>query len=752
MIVLDYLIFLVASASVVVAAAVWARRMYPTRPWSRMLAIGVLAVVEVVFVSEVLGTFGLMRRGPMVLAVIIIAATSGLLSRQGADTARVVPVRWPLAPWPTLAVAAVGAGLLAVSLGRPATGLDTLQYHYPLVAHWMDVANLTTPKVFSVGIEPWFYPSNGELLAHWSVVWFHQDFLISLVSWATFGLTGAAVIGLCRRLGVGLVTGLLAALAVLSIPVIWSSQLRSGQVDLLTVAFLLLAVYFGLCWWQSPRLTDAVLAGASAGIAAGAKYVALPSAILLGALFTVVVILAAGRRRIRPATVAKTLAAAGAATLVTGAYFYLRNYWIVGNPLFPGSVAGLPGAWMPLDIDKLNITILDYIVDLYPHPWILTSWLALTWLAGVMAVVGLFAVPLIVWWRRTDLSPVEEQSISAPGELTATQVGASRRSDPGPPPRTAGAGEILVVCWIVPLLLFVSYIVAPTSAGGPMGYPGWFPPNVRYGFPFLAAATVGLVCLAARVAPRLGVWLAAVLVAANALHTGLALVGIIPSAGGLPTTTLVVGLGLGVLATLCAWGVSRLVTRVRLVRERRWTAIWTLAAVAAVSGALAAWMASTDHRYEFFPPEQAVAFSAIRDAEAAQPNGLVVAFSNWPWAWPLYGTHLQNTVLAALDENTAGPGEDQPSPGVGKPFATADQLVAFMREHGVEYFVARDAEPLGSKDELPVSQEDIDRLVDELHVREEVIHPREFQMALSRPDAFTLVAHEGPTYVFRVNP
>lgn len=732
MIVLDYLVFVAAGTAVIAASSMWARRLYPQRPWSRVLALGVLAVVEVVVVSEVLGTFGLMRRVPLTLAVVIIAAATGLLLRGSKGPDAVAPVRWPLPRWPTLLVAAVGTGLLAVCLGRPATGIDTLQYHYPLIAHWLDVGNLTTPKVFSVGIEPWFYPSNGELLQHWAVAWFHQDFLVSLVSWATFGLAGAAIVGICRRLGVSLVTGVIAALAVLSIPVIWGSQLRSGQVDLLAAAFFLLAVYFGLCWWQSPKVTDVALAGVSAGIAAGTKYVALPSAILLGGLFAVVVVIAAGRHRISAVAAAKAIAVAAAGVFVGGAYFYVRNYWIVGNPLFPGAIAGLPGAWMPLDIDKLNITILDYVLALDPHPWILAAWAGLTWVAGILALAAMVVVPVVLWRRRNALTAHDAQPAS-----TA---------------RPAGAGQLLVVCWVVPLLLLASYAVSPTSAGGPMGYPGWFPPNIRYGFPFLATATLGLICVSARLRPRWGFWLAAGIVAANAAHAGLAVLGVLPSGGSLPTATLIGGLAIGTVVTACAYGVTELLRGVRPVWKRRWTTIAALVVVAAASGAVAAWLASTDQRYGFFPREQDVAFDVIREAEATEPGGFTVAFSNWPWAWPLYGTHIQNKVLAALDENTGGPGEDEPSPGVGKPFLDADALAAFMREHDVEYFIARDAQPFGSKDELPVSPQDVDRLVDELDVRDEVINPRDVQFALSRPDVFELVAHDGTTYVFRVVP
>lgn len=729
MIVVDYLLFLLSGVAVLAAAAMWARSLYPDRPWSRVLAMAVLAIGEVVVVSEVLGTFGYLRRGPLTLATIIFAAGTGLFLRSSSGPKAVVPLRWPLGTRPTLAVAAVGAGLLAVSLGRPATGLDTLQYHYPLVAHWLDVGDLLTPKVFSVGIEPWFYPSNGELLQYWTVSWFHQDFLVSLVGWATFGLAAAAVVGICRRLGAGLTTGLLTALAVLSVPMIWGSQLRSGQVDLLAAAFCLVAVFFGICWWQSPRLIDATLGGAALGLAAGTKYVALPAVILLGGLFAVVVVIAARKRRIGGGAAVYAIASAAGAVLVTGVYFYLRNWWVAGNPLFPGEVAGLPGAWMPLDINKLNITILDYILDLNPHPWILGSWVALTWLAGIVAVVAVVGVPIAIWWRRADL---------APGEQTRDT------------PPAAGPGQLFVVCWVVPLLLLAAYVVAPTSAGGPMGYPGWFPPNVRYGFGFIAMATIGAVCVLARIRPRAGAWLAGAIVAGNVLHVALVLLGVLPG-GGLPPSTLAAGLGIGAATTALAWLVAKGIARIALVRARPWFAIVALCVLAAVAGAGAAWIASTDRRFGFFPKAQDIAFDVIQGAEADKPGGLVVAFSNWPWAYPLYGTHLQNTVLAALDENTAGPGEDQPSPGVGKPFATADELVAFMRDHGVEYFVARDAVPLSTEQTTAISREDLDRLVEELDVRDDVINPTDLEFALSRPDVFRLVAQDGSTYVFAVN-
>jgi len=759
-IIFDFVLFVVAALSAIGAANLWARRLYPDRPWSRVLATGVLAILAVVVLSEVVGSFGYLSRGPLTLGAVILFLVSRLTLRYPSRRSY-VPIRWPLGTAATLVAVAFGAGLLAVSLGRPTQNLDTLQYHYPLVAHWLDVGNLTTPKVFAVGIDPWFYPSNGNLLELWSVAWFRADFMVSCVGWLTFGITAAAVVGVVRRLGGRLTTGLATALGFLTVPVVLGSQARSGQVDLLVAGLCAASVYFGLAWWQEQRPADALLAGAAAGLAAGTKYVALPYALAFAALFVVVVVVAARTRRLRRAPAYRAVLLFGVAAATGGAFFYLRNLLVAGNPLFPGPILGLPGAWMPANLDAINKTVLDYVVHLDPHPWIIGSWVVSTWVVGIAALASTVAVPLILLAKRSRLSDGKGQESLAPAEVAATGVAVASRASAGPsvaPTLRGTPGQLLVVGWIVPLLLLAGYVVAPTSAGGPMGYPAWFPPNIRYGFPFILLAFTGLVATVERVSPRATAWFLGAVLAANGAHMALTMVGVLPGGGATPTPTIVAGMAIGTLATAAAFGLALLARRwvlddsgmLRLGREAMWTLLGALAAVAFAAGSMAAWHFATDDRFGFFPDEYDVGFRLVQDLERTHPEGVTFAFSNWPNAYPFWGSRLQNDVIVASDENTAGPGEDEPSPGVGKPLASAEALVDFVDSNHVGYFVAREAAPIQQDGGLDADT--IERLAAELDVRPEVMHPREVAFARSRPDVFEVVAQSGPSWVFRVIP
>lgn len=720
-------LLVVAVASV--AATAWriAGRAYRDRPWARVLAFAVAACTQIVVLSELLGTFGLLRPLPLTLCALLGAVAVSLSLRSDADSARPAPVRWPALPvWATVSVAVLAAGTLAVSLGRPGTGLDTLQYHYPMVVQWMNTGDLTTAKTFAIANFGWYYPANGNLLQFWAMAWTRSDVLVPLVNWLLLGLLGAAAIGTVRRLGGSLRLGVLAALAATTGPVLLGSQLRSGLVDLAATAFIATALYFALTWWTTEgptrqRRTDVVFAGLAAGLAAGTKIVTLPYAVALAAVFAVAVLWRWRRRRRDEPSAGREAGAelvlGGAAFTLTGAYFFVRNLLLVGNPLFPSPFAGQPGGWLPVDVDKLGFSVLDYVVRLQPDPIILAAWPAGMWTGGIVAVAAVFVSPVVLWRLR------------------------GRTGSPG-------TGTLAAFGWAVPAMLGLLYVATPTSAGGPWGLPGLFPSNTRYALPFVCTMLVGTAAVLARARPKLATVTMAVIVVTNFVHIGLLAVGAPLLGGELPGRQLALGFVLGGVAVAVAGGLVVVVLRVlrrrpdpaRTARPLRGVAA-AAGVVAVVAGVAASWIFTTTDRFAFYEPNR-LAFALVRDLEAQGAGPQTIAYAGLERNFPLYGTRFGNTVILAAP---AAPG-----PGTAaRPFEDRDEFVAWTCRVRPQWFVAYDTSPLAQYEAAGLTDDDRRRIADAIDV--ERLTSKEWRWALDTPELFRLDGSSGDEYVFAVD-
>ncbi|MCC7076753.1 MAG: hypothetical protein IT198_06465 [Acidimicrobiia bacterium] len=730
---IDFLILALASALVLVTAARIAVRMYPTRPWSRVLAVGVLAVGEIVVLSQVLGALRLFEPLPMLVTVLGGAVATSLVLRATEDetSAPASSVRWPVGQVMTFVLAAFALGTLAVTLGRPSTGLDTLQYHWPLVAHWVDVGNLTTPKLIGIGHYGWYYPSNLNLVEAWPVLFTGRDLLLPWVNWVWFGFALAATAGLVRRLGGRVTTGVLAGLGVCTVPVVLQSQLRSGQVDLGAAALFAAAAFFLVAFFQDRHSRiDAAMGGVALGLAAGSKLVALPYAAMIGGLFAVCLLVAWRRGRLTARRAWIGLGYAAGLTALTGAFFYVRNLAQTGNPFFPSPVAGLPGAWFPLDVDKIEFTVADYLVRLNLHPWIVGPWLIVMWFAGLLAIAALVAVPLLLVRERhrTRDAAIDDALPLVP--LTDRWVG----------------------CWLLPVLAAAVYLVTPTSAGGPWGFPGLFNPNMRYAIPFVLFAFSGLAATADRQFPRATLWVFGGVTALDVLHVGLLFVGLLPLGGGeLPATTLISGFVLGTVAAGVAFGLAWAVRRFGLerldARQRRRSVpvlVSALGVVAALAGLVAASYFAYTNRFDFVGDDYGVAYDFVREAEGENPDGVRIAYAAFVRTFPLLGSRLQNDVFLAAPR---APGKGV----VARPFRNEAEFLDFMCTSAPDYLVARETSPIDSYEDMDLGLTDDEIAEIKDAVNYDTLLPHEVDWADTNPAVFTEVARDDETAVFRVD-
>jgi hypothetical protein len=349
------------------------------------LATAVLAIAGLLWIAEILGSFGWFEAGPYLFAVIVVGAGLRVLvgSRWGRPSVLLgfspgesaargegrgwgekqdvaAPEGCPHRPSPgtlvALAIAAVAvihfaAGVKA-RLSTGMTGFDSTWYHGPFAAGFFQSGNTWDLHFIAPQFLAWFYPANSEVLHAVGMAAFHRDLLSPLLNLGWF--VGCLIVGWCigRPYRVAPVSLALTAVA-LSVPAL-SDQAGEARNDIVGIFFLLAAVAVALSasavrpgpdgpgtaeiesrvsgtrsgkpvkGGSSLSTGALVVAGLAAGLAAGTKLnFLLPAAVLVVGLALIAP--RGGRWR--------ALAAAGLAALAGGGYWYLRNLVHTGNPL-----------------------------------------------------------------------------------------------------------------------------------------------------------------------------------------------------------------------------------------------------------------------------------------------------------------------------------------------------------------------------------------------------------------------------------
>jgi hypothetical protein len=375
-------------------------------------------------------------------------------------------------------------------------GFDTLWYHMPLAASFVQSASTTGLHFTDPLYLNWFYPANSELVHATGILFYDRDILSPLINMAWLALALLAAWCMGRPYGVAPLS-LLAVAALMGAHSLEVGQPGDAKNDIVGIALLLASVALLL---QASRRTspsgegtgggppsDAqsgadkrktettraerrrlsgggpppipqpaplAVAGLAAGLAIGTKLDLLAAV----ALLTIAVITLA------PATARLTTTAWFALPLLaTGAYWYLRNLLSAGNPLpwikHLGPI-GLPHPARPIE-GRAPFTVAHYLFDsriyndyFFPglHKGFGRGWPVL--LALALAGMALAAIR---------------------GTRTLRMVG------------------------LFALLASVAYLFTPLSASGPEGSPVGFALNLRYLAPALA---VGLALLPIALAGR----------------------------------------------------------------------------------------------------------------------------------------------------------------------------------------------------------------------------------------------------------
>jgi hypothetical protein len=335
------------------------------------------------------------------------------------------------------------------ALDRGIFNFDSLWYHMPFAVDMAQTHSVVGMHHVETVFTNWFYPQNSEVLHGVGIVLTGRDTLSLFMNFGWLAVAFLAAYCVGRPFGRGALTAVAAAI-LLECHTLVVRDPGAAKNDLAAAALLLASIAILVEAWSHRRDGWDRWALAAAGLAAGLAAGTRVTGISMAAALTVAVVVLAPRGR--------RVAAFGwwfLPALAGGAFWYLRNLVVAGNPL--PEVESLGPISLPhperLQEGRPDFSIAHYLTD--TGVWREYFAPALHDAFGVLwplVVFGAAAAALLAIFRGRDR----------------------------------------IVRWVGIAALFglVAYLFTPLSAAGAEGEPVGFGINIRYVIPALLAGIV----------------------------------------------------------------------------------------------------------------------------------------------------------------------------------------------------------------------------------------------------------------------
>jgi len=484
----SYLLGAVQLALVLVPVcfAAWRLRQRLLPEWAgapARLVESVAAVALLIWLSEILGTVGLFYAGTLIAAALLLGLATWFLPGGGADLGDhpeqllqrrdggTKSATGPAGPEAFVSLL-VMAGVIAITvftwavttkhaLDRGIFNFDSLWYHMPFAVDMAQTHSVVGMHHVETVFTNWFYPQNSELLHAVGILLTGRDTLSLFLNFGWLAMAFLAAYCVGRPYGRGPTTTVAAAI-LLACHTLVVRDPGAAKNDLAAAALLLASIAILVEAWNANRVVPlssiagqrnhdlgrwaVAAAGLAAGLAAGTRVTGLAMA---GASTVAVVVLAPRGRRV---------AAFGwwfLPALAGGAFWYLRNLVVAGNPI--------------PEVEKLGPISL-------PHPERLQE-------GRPDFSIAHYATDMGVW--RHYFSPGLHEAFGSLWPLVVFGAAAAALL-------AVFHGRDRIVRWMGAVALFglAAYLFTPLSAAGAEGEPVGFGINIRYVIPALLAGLV----------------------------------------------------------------------------------------------------------------------------------------------------------------------------------------------------------------------------------------------------------------------
>jgi hypothetical protein len=364
------------------------------------LAESTIGLAVLFAVAQVMGAAHLLRPLPVLFAELAAGlglwVVAGRLEPRSAAPATAVqpPTRRVPMVERVLAAAAIGVVVVqwtthvAFALGRGMTHPDTLWYHVPFAAAFVQEHSFT--GIESLGYDAArFFPFNAQLLHALGLLAYGRDILSPFLNFAWLALLLLAGWCIGARRGLGHVS--IAAMAVvLGLPIMTATQPGQASSDLACAALLTGAI--ALLVWSDLEPVPVTLAGLAAGMALSTK---ITIAVAIAALFVGVIVVALRRgHRLSAGLWTASIA-------ITGSFWFIRD-WVVARSPLPWFDIRLGPVHFVRQIPPSGVSLAHDVLS--PKQWRdvylggIWQGFGRAWPIVVVALLGTIAMLL---WRRT---------------------------------------------------------------------------------------------------------------------------------------------------------------------------------------------------------------------------------------------------------------------------------------------------------------------------------------------------------------
>jgi hypothetical protein len=214
---------------------------------------GLVALSGIVVMAQLLGAVGAYTREGVTGLSLTLAALAHWRWRRLAEWSRVQALLESarrltggtrIAATTVLGLTGLGiAGWRA--LDRPPLGWDSLTYHLPIAAEFVQRARLEAPTGPLAMDHYAHFPHNGEILLSWWLLPFHGDVVVGLATLSLMVFGWWAAYALARELSASQEDAMLAATAIAMAPCVYSYA-TSQNADALVFGSLIAAVLFAV--------------------------------------------------------------------------------------------------------------------------------------------------------------------------------------------------------------------------------------------------------------------------------------------------------------------------------------------------------------------------------------------------------------------------------------------------------------------------------------------------------------------------
>lgn len=219
----------------------------------------------------------------------------------------------------------------------PIYDVDGLAYHLPTVAGWIQQGYIgDVPFIIWSNV----YPNNMEVILTWVLMLLRSDIFLD-ANQLIFGVFGAlSVVGLAREIGLNRSSSLFAGSIFFLTPIVLV-QAKAAYVDLAFASMFLIFFYFCVRFIKSPAFSISIFAGLSGGVMLGIKG-SSPIYLLVPAIFLLIAsIISIKQKKTSQKLILNSAVVFVLLSLLLGSYWFFKNWFTYGNPIYPFSVSFL---------------------------------------------------------------------------------------------------------------------------------------------------------------------------------------------------------------------------------------------------------------------------------------------------------------------------------------------------------------------------------------------------------------------------